>query len=191
MKNKKVILISSILVLLLIVAGVSYSRIKNDKASVVNNGDSKSVFTSVKDALSRNLTLVCDFKDEKEYSVKSYIKNGSIRVSSSAAAGETQSGEILIKDKKMYMWDLKTKQGFVYEIPDAETSSDKDVSMFGAEVDKSEAYLDMLEKYKDSCKVSSIEDSYFVVPSDVEFKDMSKFLDELKAQMPSDSSPKY
>ena len=84
----------------------------------------------------------------------------------------------------MYIWDGKTKQGFVYETKDEDTSN-QNVGMTAGEVVKSDSYLNMIEKYKDSCKVSTVEDSYFVPPTDVKFQDMTKFLEDIKNQMPS------
>ena len=47
----------------------------------------------------------------------------------------------------------------------------------------------MIDKYKDSCKVASVEDSYFVTPNDVNFQDMNKFLEDLQNQMPQIELP--
>ena len=111
-----------------------------------------------------------------------YNKNGAVRVTSIGGTTENQSSDIIIKDKKMYMWDLKTKQGFVYDIPDEEGGNNIGTEV--NEVSQSESYLNMIETYKDSCKVSTVEDSYFTPPTDVKFQDMSKLLEDLKKQMP-------
>lgn len=163
---KKVLIIVGILLLLLI-GVVVYSKQKNNKTPE-NVTTTNNVFTSIKDALSKNITLVCDFKDDSGVSTKSYIKNGAIRISS--------EGEIIMKDKKMYMWDLKTKQGFVYDVPDQDISS--------TEANQSENYLNMIDKYKDSCKMATVEDSFFIPPSDIKYQDMSKLLEDLKKQIP-------
>lgn len=184
MKNKKTLIIV-VLLLLALVGGASYMKLKGNNA--VNPGSnstsgSKSVFTSVKDALSKKMTLVCEFKDEKNTSVKSYIKNGAVRVTSTGGTSENQSGDIIIKDKKMYMWDLKTKQGFVYDIPEEEGGNNIETSV--NDVNQSESYLNMIESYKDSCKVATVEDSYFTPPTDVKFQDMSKLLEDIQKQNP-------
>lgn len=181
--KKKLFLVITAVFLLVLVGGVSYSKFKNVNKETSDNKveDSKGVFNSIKDALSKNITLVCEFKDDGGSSVKSYIKNGAVRVTTTNQTEASQSGEIIIKDKKMHMWDVKSKQGFVYDIPDSDDSS---VGMSGTEVAKSEAYLDMIDKYKDSCKVSNVDDSYFELPSDIKFQDMAKFLEDLKSQMP-------
>lgn len=180
MKQNKKILVIVAVVLLIIVGGVSYSRFKNGNSVSVT--ESKSVFTSVKDALTKNVTLACEF-NEAESTFKSYIKNGAVRVSTTGN-NPTQAGEMLMRDGKMYVWDSKTKEGFVYDIPKDVDGDSEDVGMTGQEVVSSESYLDMIDKYKDSCKVATLDDSFFTAPNDVKFQDMSKFLEDLKSQMP-------
>jgi len=183
--SKKSLYIVVAVVLLLLVGGASYMKLKGNKVtSPTSNSatESKGIFASVKDALSKKMTLVCEFKDEKNVSVKSYIKNGAVRVTSTGGTTENQSGDIIIKDKKMYMWDVKTKQGFVYDIPDSDTNNIGTSS--GNEASLSENYLNMIDKYKDSCEIATVEDSYFTPPTDVKFQDMSKLLEDLKKQMP-------
>lgn len=176
MKNRKILITILLLLLVAFVSGISYLKFKNNSSSQSESKDTtenKSVFTSIKDALSKDVTLVCEFKDETGVSTKSYIKNGAVRISS--------EGEIIMRDKKMYMWDVKTKEGFVYEIPDSE---DNEIGATTTEINQSESYLNMIETYKDSCKVTSVEDSYFDLPKDIKFQDMSKLLEDLKNQMP-------
>jgi hypothetical protein len=188
MKSKKILFITVTILLLILVGGASYMKLKDSNVKTDNSSESKGVFTSIKDALSKNITLVCEFKEDNNVSVKSYIKNGAVRVTSSSDAN--QSSDIIMKDKKMYMWDEKTKQGFVYDIPESDgSSSDNKITMNSNEVSQSEGYLSMIDKYKDSCKVATIEDSYFVVPSDIKFQDMSKILENLNKQAPP--SPNY
>lgn len=181
MKNKKTLISILLLLLVVFVSAISYMKFKNNNDSQLDTkGDTenKSVFTSIKDALSKDVTLVCEFKDDSGVSTKSYIKNGAVRISS--------EGEIVMKDKKMYMWDVKTKEGFIYEIPDSEDSK---IGATSTEINQSESYLNMIETYKDSCKVTSVEDSYFELPKDVKFQDMSKLLEDLKNQMPQIELP--
>lgn len=171
--QKKKLIVTGIIVLLLLLSWGAFSKYKKGNLALKGSKpmDSgivqKDVFTSIKDALSKKMTLVCDFKDETGTSTKSYIKNGAVRVSSSGEAG--QASEIIIKDKKMYMWDINTKQGFAYDIPDVESKGE--VGTSDNEINQSENYLNMIDKYKDSCKVSTVEDSYFSPPTDIVFQE--------------------
>jgi hypothetical protein len=177
--NKKIIII--LVAMLFLISGIVYFM-GNRSVKDEDLNETKSVFTSIKDAMSKDVSLVCEFSDEKGMSTKSYIKNGAVRVSTSDSSNS--SSEIIMKDKKMYMWDMKTKTGFIYEVEDSDEGQTNQVGMTGSEVVKSEQYLDMIEKYKDSCKVATVEDSYFTPPTDVNFQDMSKFLEDLQKQMP-------
>ena len=71
----------------------------------------------------------------------------------------------------MYMWDSKTKEGFVYSINEENGNS---------EAVKSDSYFEAIDKYKDSCKIATVMDSYFTIPTDVNFQDMSKLLEDLQ-----------
>lgn len=172
--NKKILLIAGGVIVLLAV-GYFFMKPKTQDLTGTPN-----VFISVKDALSKNLSLVCDFKDEKGQITKSYIKNGAVRVSTTDGK---QASEIIILKDKMYMWDEKTKMGFVYPIKTEDQTSK--VGMTGTEVTQSETYLGMIEKYKDSCKTSIVSDSLFTPPTDVKLQDMSKLLEDLQKQIPT------
>ncbi len=181
--NKKIIIV--LVVTLLVVSSIVLFKGQKTGSEVNNkNVANKNVFTSIKDAMSKDISLVCEFNDENGNSTKSYIKNGAVRITTDNES--SQEGEIIIKDKKMYMWDLKTKEGFVYDVPDNETENSTSGSN---EINQSENYLSMIDKYKDSCNISTVEDSYFVAPKDVKFQDMNKFLEELKSQMPQVELP--
>lgn len=179
MKNKKTLLIIGILFLLFVSGGILVIKPKENKI------ESKNIFTSVKDALSQKLTLACEFTDETGATTKSYIKNGAVRVSSTG--NSEQTNEIIIKDKKMYMWDDKKKQGFMYIISDEAKNSQ--TGNTNQDVVSSQSYLNMIDKYKDSCKVATVADSYFVVPTDVNFQDMAKLLEDLQKQAPQINTP--
>ena len=172
MKGKIVLFIIIGIFLLGLVGWVSYSKFKGNKTvSTGSNSEKSGIFTSVKDALTQKLTLSCEFTDETGTVVKSYIKNGAVRVSSIGNGDNVQANEIIIKDKKMYMWDSKTKEGFVYSINEENGNS---------EAVKSDSYFEAIDKYKDSCKIATVMDSYFTIPTDVNFQDMSKLLEDLQ-----------
>ena len=101
MKGKIVLFIIIGIFLLGLVGWVSYSKFKGNKTvSTGSNSEKSGIFTSVKDALTQKLTLSCEFTDETGTVVKSYIKNGAVRVSSIGNGDNVQANEIIIKDKK-------------------------------------------------------------------------------------------
>jgi len=174
--NKKTLVVA-IIALILVLGG--FVMTKSKKVTNISNNSNNNVFTSVKDALTKKMTLVCEFSDDKGTFTKSYIKNGAIRVTSPESS--SGSGDFILKDNKMYMWDTKTKEGFIYSVPEGDQST---------QISQGDEYLNMVNTYKDSCKVDSVMDSYFEVPTDVNFQDMSKILEDLQKQMPQ-ASPIY
>lgn len=182
----KTLVIVGLILLILVAGGAFY--FKGQTTSVGTTSTDRNIFTSVKDALSKKMTLVCDFKDETGASVKSYIKNGAVRVSTMGESSD-KSGEIIIKNKMMYMWDTKSKQGFVYNLPDQE-NNENGGGVTEDNAVNSESYFSMIDRYKDSCKVGTVEDSYFEVPKDINLQDMSKLLEDMKNNIPQYNLPK-
>lgn len=170
-------------VLLLIVVGFFLKGTKKSGTSLLNK-PAGNVFNSIQDALSKSLSLKCVYKDEQGVQTTTYIKGGAVRVIMEETKDKDQPNTIILKDKKMYMWNETSKTGFTYTITDPtispdtgklpETTDNKDVSV-----------LAEIEKYKDSCKTEVIADSFFVPPADVKFQDMSAFTENLMKQVPT------
>ena len=75
---KKVLPIVAV-VLLLIVAGFFLKGTKKPGTSLLNKPEGN-VFNSIKDALSKSLSLKCVYKDEQGVQTTTYIKGGAVRV---------------------------------------------------------------------------------------------------------------
>jgi len=112
-----------VLIILVLLAVGGYFYMKSKRTMPVSNPVAKqdqlhqnNVFTSIQDALSRSLTLQCDYKDERGVQTTTYIKSGSVRVIMSGMADPKQPNNIIVKDKKMYMWNDTDKTGFTYTI---------------------------------------------------------------------------
>lgn len=183
-----------LLLLLLGVGGYFYlsSRGMVPKAplgSAGNTTQSGSIFTSIKDALSKSMSLKCVYKDEKGVETRTYIKGGAVRVMMTSAKEGEQPNNIVMKDKMMYMWNDTTKTGFSYKIEEP-----KDVTPFPTAEDKTanketgddqkESVLAQIEKYKDACKVETVADSMFAVPTDVKFQDMNALQEQMMKGLP-------
>lgn len=140
------------------------------------------VFTSIQDALSKSLSLKCLYKDEQGIQTTTYIKGGSVRVLMEGIKDKEQPSTIILKDKKMYMWNEISKTGFTYTITEPEVTPGTE----SPKVDNKDAsVLAGIEKYKDSCKTEVVADSFFVPPADVKFQDMSAFTESLQKQVPT------
>lgn len=165
-----------IVVGLLLVGGVGFAFLNKSKTSVPEAPTEKkegSVFTSIKDALSKSVSLECSFTDEAQgQKVTAFIKGGAVR-SDFTGRTNSESGSAIIKDKKMYFWNMGKKEGMMIDIPDEkDTSAPADSS--GA--DKSENILSSLEKYKNNCKAAVVADSLFTPPADVKFTNFSELM---------------
>lgn len=177
-----------VILFLLGVGGYFYMSSKGTlpKAPVgTANNTNKNVFTSIKDALSQSLSLKCVYKDEKGVQTTTYIKGGAVKVSMEGITEKDQPNNIILKDKKMYMWDEVSKTGFTFTMTDPVVTPGQE-----AEVKKGQdaEVLAEIEKYKDSCKTEVISDSFFSVPTDVKFQDMSAFTENLIKQVPTNES---
>jgi len=155
-------------------------------------GKKDGIFGSVKDALSKSLSLKCVYKDESGTETTTYIKNGSVRIMMTNANENQEYNNILMKEKKMYMWSDKSKTGFVYE-----TIDPKDMTPYptfkvekGLEPEKApgnqqqDSIIAEIEKYKNACKTESISDSLFELPNDVEFEDMAAMQKKMMENIP-------
>ncbi|OGK09292.1 hypothetical protein A2767_03590 [Candidatus Roizmanbacteria bacterium RIFCSPHIGHO2_01_FULL_35_10] len=170
-----------IVVILLLLGGGAFLAFKNKPAQPgavntnVGQGQTQdgNVFTSIKDALSKSLSLECTYKDEKGTESTTQIKGGAIHVvAKTLTNGKEINSQIIMKDRKMYSWDEETKKGFVFEIPD-ETLQTTPSSQTPTGENKGESFLAEIEKYKDACKPAVVSDSLFTPPTDVEFQDFS------------------
>ena len=77
-----------IVVILLLLGGGAYLVLQNGQGQQSTPGTSTqqgqtqqgNIFTSIKDALSKSLSLECTYKDAKGTETKTYIKSGAVRV---------------------------------------------------------------------------------------------------------------
>lgn len=179
-------------VALLGVGGYFYLNSKGVTPTGPGNKTEKSnVFTSIRDAMSKSMSLKCVYKDEKGIETTTYIKGGAVRVMMTNNGDVEQPNNIIMKDKKMHMWSDASKTGFVFEVEDANVSPAPTFKVEkGLEPEKQpgseqqESILAQVEKYKDACKVEVIADSMFMVPTDVQFQDMNALQKQMMQGLP-------
>ncbi|KKQ23729.1 MAG: hypothetical protein US40_C0007G0043 [Candidatus Roizmanbacteria bacterium GW2011_GWC2_37_13] len=182
MKNTLVVIV---LLALLGVGGYFYlsSRGMMPKAPVGTGGAQSggNVFTSIKDALSKSLSLKCVYKDENGVETTTYIKGGAVRVMMQSGGDPNQPNNIIMKDMRMHMWSDASKTGFVYTL---EKSGTDETTSGQANNEQQESVLAQIEKYKDACKTEIIADSMFSVPTDVNFQDMQALQEQMMQGLP-------
>lgn len=170
-KSLPLIVIILLVIGVVIVAVGGYFLMNKGKmtgGSLMNGGNA---FTSIKDALTKSVSLECEYTDSENVKSKYYIKNGAMRADVESSDPE-QSGSMIMKDKMLYSW--RGKEGFAMKLTDTEGDSEINSNEGESEMD---TMMKDLEEYKDKCKPSVVSDSLFTPPSDVEFSDMSKMME--------------
>lgn len=168
--NNSKLIIGVVVVVVLALLGFGAFKFLGSKGSSTGTGQSGNVFTSIKDALSKSVSLQCDYTDETGIKTTAYIKAGAIRSDTTGKTPE-ESGSAIIKDKKMYFWN--SQGGFMMEFKDDKTTPSTAPSNIG---EKPEDVMNSLEKYKESCKPAVVSDSLFTPPADVKFQDFSQLM---------------
>ena len=120
----------------------------------------KDVFTSIKDAVSKNLTLKCIYSDNNQQTT-TYLKGKLVRFSGS---GKEIGVEGLMKDDKFYLWNSTDKKGMILEM-----SKMTSAKMGETPIKSADDVVTQLETKKENCTVSPESDSFFEVPSDINF----------------------
>lgn len=186
---KKLLIPLVIIVLLILVGAGAYlymhKKAASEMASVPTPKNSAGFLGSIQDALSKSLSLSCTFTDSTGRSTTAYIKAGAIRadVVGKDPTQPYNSTSVIIKDKKMYVWDTTKKTGMVMDMsemmptgspvtltPQTTTQPSQSQNHNSPDV------LGMLEQYKNNCKPAVVADSLFVVPTDITFTDLSKMM---------------
>lgn len=166
-----------VLVLVLLIGGGAFFYLSNSKKGTPSSSSSNPVentFSSIKDALSKSVSLQCNFTDETGRKTTSYIKNGAIRADIEAQK-EEESGSVIVKDKKMYFWSKES--AFMMDLSSTEVT--------GTPQNQENDLMAGLEKYKESCKPAVVSDDLFNIPSDVKFQDFSQMMKDAQKAMPS------
>lgn len=134
-------------------------------------------FSSIQDALSKSVSLKCEYPDPKDSSknVSTYIKAGSVRV----ITGGTPANNVIVKDNKMYNWFEGKKEGTLITF-DMEAMKDAAGKMHASvsvspdhKINQKDAMIKQMEQYKKYCKQEAVADSFFEVPKDIKFLDFS------------------
>lgn len=184
-----------IIVILLLLGGGAFLAFKNKPVQPgavntnVGQGQTQdgNAFTSIKDALTKSLSLECTYKDEKGTETKTQIKGGAVRVEAKTTTeGKETNSHIIFKDRKMYTWDEATKKGVVFELPEESLQTTPSTEAPSSD-NKGESFLADIEKYKDACKPAVVSDSLFTPPSDVEFQDFSAMFQNIPTGTAPDS----
>ena len=124
-------------------------------------------FTSIKDAVTRNMVLKCEYVDADGSKTMTYIHGSSVRMV--GADEKTKNVNGLIKDKKFYVWELNGKEGMIIDM--TKIDDNNPLKMGETAVKSEEDVISVLEGQKDKCVVSPVDASFLELPQDVVFKE--------------------
>ena len=158
----------AIIIIVLVASGAAaYFLLGKDKMASVMQ--SATPFTSIKDALTKSVSLECEYTDPEQRVSKVWIKNGAIR-SDMTSPNADDNGSVIMKDKKMWMWN--SQGAFMMTIPDVTPAEGESTP-----TNQTDEILADLEEYKEDCKPAVVGDDKFTPPADIEFQDMSKMME--------------
>lgn len=127
------------------------------------------IITTIKDAITKNMVLKCEYTDEDGGKTTTYIQGNSVRMIGNDEKTKNING--LIKDKKFYVWELNGKEGMIIDMTKID---DKNPLKMGETAVKTEEdVINVLEGQKDKCIVSPVDASFLELPKDVVFKEFA------------------
>lgn len=129
--------------------------------------EKKNIFTSIKDAISKSISLRCEYTDEDGEVTIAHIKGNAIKMESKPKTDQDMVFQGIIRDDKMWVWTKGgEKKGMVIDFKNHKGSP---VKMSDTEVTSTEDVIKEIESKKDTCKNAVIADSEFELPKDYQF----------------------
>ena len=192
--NTKIVIGVVIALALLGIGGwymMSQTQILPNSASNVGSqsNPASGVITSIQDAMAGSKSLQCEYTNEQGAKTTVYIKGQNVRTD--MIVDDAKENSAIVMGNKLWSWDTKTKKGVMMEYTDEMKAkmmemADKYKSapqMSTNTPQSKDDFLATIEKYKDSCKMASVNDDQFVVPTDVQFQDYSEMMKSMQQMM--------
>jgi hypothetical protein len=178
MKKIKILSLFSIFLVLLLLTACSSQKEageeeKEEKKTEQTNEEV--LVTSTKDLLNKDESLYClsqTIDEEVEVNTTYYFDNEKQRMRSDSEIYDKEedlnyNSSFILKDNWAYMWnDLMIMDGMKFYFDDEEEADSET--------------LDLQEELEFSCQTWEVDDSIFDLPSEVNFSDMTDFLNQFK-----------
>jgi len=158
--------ISLILITILLLSACQKKPTENNLSQSDTN-----VFTSIQDAVNKQLVLKCEYTDSDGQKTITYIKGQVVRLK---GTGEEANVDGLMKDNKFYLWDGTKKEGM--EIDMSKWAEDGSLKMGERPIKSVADVIAVLQEKKDSCSLSPESAGLLELPSDVKFIQTTDFL---------------
>ncbi|NMB70097.1 hypothetical protein GYA27_02750 [candidate division WWE3 bacterium] len=142
-------------------------KTQQEEKKETKSEDNKNVFTSIKDAVSKQIGLKCEYEDTEGVKATTYIKGTNVYLESEIDNdGEKVKFKGIMKDQKYYLWGDGSNQGMVFDL--SKLSSGESQTN-GTKVQTQDEIIAKLEQNKNRCQPENISASKFDTPSDVNF----------------------
>jgi hypothetical protein len=170
------------------VAAITYYAMNREEDQTVSNSsenapisqpaqnETNPLFSSIRDAMNRGLSLECTFTDQDGQTSISYVKGKNVYTTLKNPSDKNSPDNFLLLDQSLYFWQTGSKDGLMVTV-DASTSQKVQEQTKGAEdVDKAinTDILGAIDRYKSNCKEATVSDSVFKKPTGVTFQNFSE-----------------
>jgi predicted small lipoprotein YifL len=127
------------------------------------------IVSSIRDALTGSATLKCEYTDEDGEKSIVYLKGQMVRIEGTTTEGTDTLGiNGLVRDNKMYVWSANSTSGFLIDFSKIQPEDDT-MKMGETPIHSSDDVVNELEAKGQNCERTSVADSYFDVPADIDW----------------------
>jgi len=173
--KKNAVIVAVVVLLVVLVGGYYFMKKGPSKPSTTSNTASQdSSPKSLKDLLMSGIAQKCTFSSTTSTGSSdgtTYMASGKVRGDFSMTTdSKTTKSHMIVDGKTSYIWTDGQTTGFKTTIPD-ETAATPGSQTTNATVNNSASSFDQKADYK--CEAWSVDQSLFILPTGVTFKDMS------------------
>lgn len=187
--NKKVLIGVSVLVFILVLGIIGFLVLGNTKettSSKIQNTQEQSTVAEkapniaemFANAMTGNTSLKCTFSGSNATGT-SYVKQGKVRLDS--ISSNDKMAHVIFKDKIVWSWNEGETTGIMMDT----STMQPNVTGEPAQVTKPEDIQKQIEENQPQCSQENVDDSMFEAPTNVEFTDYSKMMNDIKSKMPA------
>jgi hypothetical protein len=148
---------------------------------------------SLKQLLTTGTSAKCSYEMDG-VKVETLVKDKKMRVKG-IGFGELGTGEMINDGETIYVWNNENKSGIKYNIEELKSLGEDEqqqkerFDQLPQGVDDPQKWADEMEqKYQVSCEKISVDDAEFVVPTEVNFQDLTELIQNIKQFAPTEGS---
>jgi len=139
-------------------------QVKEDTVKEEDTG----VFSSIKEALSKSISLKCLYTDKEGDSMTMYLKGNVMRVDGIKKQPTDPQVSEVVKDNKIYMWSDNTDQGVLIDFATIKPGEEY-FKMDETTIKSTDDIINKVEEQKQNCVREIVSDSMFEVPANIKF----------------------